>query len=111
MKNIFKIFKENQMLREENKLLQAKIEALNTFKENFDKFYHDVTSVHYVKIDREQVKLQSLSLMEDFVPAEYIKEHISRDFAKQLEPFIKYDIQDDRMSGRKALVAWVDVLR
>jgi hypothetical protein len=111
MKNIFKIFKENQALREENKLLQAQIEALSTFKENFDKFYHDVTNVHYVKIDRKQVRLQSLSLIEDCIPTEYIKEHITMDFAKQLEPFIKYDLQDDYTSERKSLVAWIDILR
>ena len=67
--------------------------------------------MHYVKVDREQVRLQSLSLIEDCMPAEYIKEHITRDFAKQLEPFIKYNLQDDYISERKSLVAWIDILR
>ena len=49
MRNIFKTFKENKELLEENKILKAKNESLTQFRKNFDNYYRDISDTKVIK--------------------------------------------------------------
>lgn len=116
MRNIFKTFKDNKQLIEENKILKAKNEALENFKGTFDDFYHSITSTKYVdRVHYDRVVLQGAFNLDDeyslHCPADICKKEISARIAEQLEPYIEFDIVDNRAYGTKVLVGKLSVMK
>lgn len=64
MRNIFKTFKENKRLLEENKLLKAQNDALAEFRKSFDNYYNDISGVRVItrNYDKKLVLTGSYSL-------------------------------------------------
>lgn len=114
MKNIFKTFKENKRLTEENKVLKAQYESLMEFKENFDRYYHDISDVRIIErsYDNRVVLNSSLALdMENsYCPTDICKERIVYEIAKKLMPFVEFDVVDNKAYGVKDLIGRLIVL-
>lgn len=114
MKNIFKVFKENKALLEENKILKAQNEALTEFRKSFDKYYNDVSSVPVITktYDKNVVLTGVFSLDECNIdyPMDLCKQEIVRKMSEKLLPFIEFDIVDNKSYGTKDIRGKVIVL-
>ena len=114
MKNIFKVFKENKRLAEENKLLKAQNEALTEFRKGFDKFYNDISSVKVItrSYDKKLVLSGTYSLDRNgmYCPTDICKQRIADDISRQLLPLIEYDVADNRAYGTKDIVGRLTIL-
>ena len=108
MRNIFKTFKYNKILIEENKILKAQNDALTKFKENFDKYYHDISSPKIISrtYDNTVVLSGSYYLNNDLyqLPVDECKKRIIKDMSSQLMPYVNFDVVDNDMYGTKNLV-------
>lgn len=113
MRNIFKTFKENQKLLEENKILRAQNEALTEFRKNFDSYYKDVSGVKFItrNYDKHLTLQASVSMDRENMccPTDICKERIARELAQQLMPVIEYDVADNRAYGTKDIVGRLTV--
>lgn len=109
MRNIFKTFKENKALIEENKLLKAQNDALMNYKESFDKFYRDTTNTKILLRYWDQIVEVTgiVSINEEYrsLPVSVYKDQIINDLTKKLSPFIEYDLRDDNyLSGNNKIL-------
>ena len=106
MKNIFKTFKENEKLIEENKILKAQNEALEQFRAAFDDYYHKISGVNIIKKNYgRQVVLNETFKFDDRTacfPIEECKRRLISNMARQIEPFVEFDVVDDPY-GHKTL--------
>ena len=114
MRNIFKTFKENERLLEENKLLKAQNDALAEFRKKFDNYYNDISGVRVItrNYDKKLVLTGSYSLDQNgmYCPTDVCKEYIVREISKQLLPLIEYDVTDNEAYGTKNIVGRLTVL-
>lgn len=114
MRNIFKTFKENKSLLEENKLLKAQNEALTEFRKNFDNYYHDISGVKVItrSYDNKVVLSGTFSLDREgaYCPTDMCKEDIAYKISRQLLPLIEYDVIDNKACGTKSIVGRLIVL-
>ena len=114
MRNIFKTFKENQKLLEENKILKAQNEALVEFRKSFDNYYKDISGVKFItkNYDKHLTLQASVSMDREnmYCPTDICKERIARELAQQLMPVIEYDVADNRAYGTKEIVGRLTVL-
>ena len=114
MRNIFKTFKENERLSEENKILKAQYESLMEFKKNFDKYYHDISDVRIIERSyNNKIVLNStltLDIENSYCPTDICKERIVQEIAKKLMPFVEFDVVDNRAYGVKDLIGRLIVL-
>ena len=98
MKNIFKTFKENEKLIEENKILKAQNEALAQFRKSFEAYYREVSGVKIITRNYDNIVTLNatciLGEMGAYYPVEEFKRKIIYDISKQLEPFVEYDMVD-----------------
>lgn len=113
MKNIFKVFKENKRLTEENRILKAQNDALQEFRKNFDNYYNDVSCTRVItrQYDKKMVLSGSFSLDRNgmYCPIDVCKEHITRDISRQLLPVIEFDVIDNEAYGTKDIVGRLTV--
>lgn len=114
MRNIFKTFKENKSLLEENKILKAQNEALMQFKESFDSYYRTISGVKFIPVSYDnQVILNSvLTLDEEYMhcPISICKERIADNLSKQLLPFIEFDLIDNYAYRSRDLIGKLIIL-
>ena len=114
MRNIFKTFKENKVLLEENKLLKAQNEALIEFRKSFDNYYHDISGVKVItkNYDNKVVLSGTFSLDREgaYYPTDMCKEDIARKISRQLLPFIEFDVVDNETYGTKDIIGRLVVL-
>jgi hypothetical protein len=114
MRNIFKTFKENKRLEEENKLLKAQNEALTEFRKSFDNYYNNISCVKVItrNYDKQVVIKASHSLDRDsmYCPVDVCKEDIARKMARELLPLIEFDIVDNKAYGIKEIVGRLIVM-
>lgn len=114
MKNIFKTFKDNKRLLEENKILKAQIEALEKFRNNFDKYYHDVSAPRVIenKYDNIVVLNGSYNFNNDMYrfPIEECKKRIIHDMSMQLMPYVEFDVVDNDAYRTKTLVGRLNIV-
>lgn len=107
MKNIFKIFKENKKLIEENKILKAQNEALEKFRVSFDNYYHETSGTKIIgKSYDKQVVLNGTFKFDDrmvYCPIEECKRRLINDMTRELEQFVEFDVVDDPY-GHKTLI-------
>lgn len=116
MRNIFKTFKENKTLSEENHTLKAQIETLNEFKKNFDDYYHSISSHKIVEKRYANTIVLGGAFMFDNIEdmccsADYCKQRVVDEIVKQLEPYIEFDLVDNRAYGTKTLKGQLTVVR
>lgn len=111
--SIFRVFKENKQLTQENRDLKLKLEALNSFKSSFVNFYNDLTSTRFFeKSSGEKIILTaatSVSIENLDVPMEVLEDTIVRDMAFKLKPFIQFELMDSPCLRGKELVGKVIV--
>lgn len=114
MRNIFKTFKENERLTEENKILKAQYESLMDFKSNFNKYYHDISGTRVIERSYgNKVILNgvlTLDMENSYCPTDICKEHIVHDIAKKLMPYVEFDVVDNKAYGVKDLIGRLIVL-
>lgn len=114
MRNIFKTFKENKVLLEENKRLKAQNEALMSFKGNFDNYYRNISGIKMIPVTYDNKIVLSGSYRLDDVSMHYpiamIKEHIAKDMAKNILPLIEFDIVDNVDYGTRDFVGRIVIL-
>lgn len=114
MRNILKTFTENERLLEENKILKAQYESLMEFKNNFDKYYHDISGARIIERSYDnKVVLNgvfSLDMENSHCPTDICKEHIVHEIAKKLMPYVEFDVVDNRAYGVKDLIGRLIVL-
>ena len=114
MRNIFKTFKENKVLLEENKKIKAQNEALMQFKESFDNYYRNISGTHIIPVNYDnRVVLNGTYTFDPYsmnYPVDMCKEHIARDMAKKLLQFIEFDVVDNRDYNTKDLVGRLVIL-
>jgi hypothetical protein len=114
MKNIFKTFKENKRLEEENRLLKAQNEALIEFRKSFDDYYNNISGVKVItrNYDKQVVIKASYRLDRDsmYCPVDVCKEDIARKMSRELLPLIEFDIIDNNAYGTKDIVGRLIVL-
>lgn len=114
MRNIFKTFKENERLLEENKLLKAQNDALVEFRKNFDNYYNSISGVKVITRDRTNSLVVQAAVSLDrenmYCPTDVCKERLVRELANQLSQFIEYDVVDNRAYGTKDIVGRLTVL-
>lgn len=114
MKKIFKAFKENKRLLEENKLLKAQNEALAEFRKSFDNYYNNISGVRVItkNYDKNIVLSASFSLDRDglYYPTDMYKEKIASQISKQLLPLVEFDIVDNESYGTKDIVGRLIVM-
>lgn len=114
MKNIFKIFKENKKLSEENKLLKVQNDALTEFRKSFDNYYNDISGVRVIirNYDKKMVLSGTFSLDRDgmYCPIDACKEDIVRKISRQLLPFIEFDVVDNEPYGTKDIIGRLTIL-
>ena len=108
MRNIFKIFKENKELKEENKILTSKTEALTEFRKNFDKFYNSMSSYKIVERRYDNAIVLGGAFHFDNMgdihyPTDECKRIVVQEIARQLEPYIEFDLVDNDCYGTKIL--------
>ena len=108
MRNIFKTFKENKVLLEENKLLKAQNEALAEFRKSFDNYYNDVSGARVItrNYDKKMVLSGSFSLDRNgmYCPIDVCKEKIVSQISRQLLPLVEFDIIENEPYGIKDIV-------
>ena len=114
MRNIFKTFKENKSLLEENKLLKAQNEALTEFRKSFDSYYNDVSGARVIarNYDNKMVLSGSFSLDRNgmYYPIDVCKEKIVSQISRQLLPLVEFDIIDNEPYGIKDIVGRLTIL-
>ena len=114
MRNIFKTFKENKKLLEQNKILKAQNESLIQFKKSFDDYYHKISGVKIIATQqRNQVVLNSILTLDSdgmHCPIDVCKRHIVGDISQQLLPFIEFDVVDNNPYQTKDLVGKLTIL-
>lgn len=114
MRNIFKTFKENKRLSEENKILKAQYESLLEFKKNFDSYYHDISDVKIIErsYDNKVVLNGTLTLDTEnsYCPTDICKERIVHEISRKLMPFVEFDVIDNEAYGTKDLIGRLFVL-
>ena len=114
MRNIFKTFKENGKLTEENKILKAQYESLMEFKSNFDRYYHDISDVRIIERSYDNKVILNgvftLDMENSHCPTDVCKDYIVHEIAKKLMPFVEFDVVDNRAYGVKDLVGRLIVL-
>jgi hypothetical protein len=114
MRNIFKAFKENKRLLEENKLLKAQNEALTEFRKSFDNYYNDISGVKVItkNYDKKMVLSGTFSLDRDgmYCPTDFCKEKIINQISRQLLPFVEFDVVDNESYGTKDIVGRLTIL-
>lgn len=107
MRNIFKTFKDNKRLIEENKILKAQNESLTQFRENFDKYYHDISTPKIIERRYDDVITLngSFNFNEDmyYLPIDECKKRIVKDISNNLMPYVEFDVVDN-MHGTKSLI-------
>lgn len=116
MRNIFKAFKENKTLSEENHTLKVQIEALNEFKKNFDDYYHSISSHRIIEKKYDKTIVLGGAFMFDNIDdmncsADYCKKRVINEIVKQLEPYIEFDLVDNKTYGTKTLKGQLTVVR
>jgi hypothetical protein len=115
MKNIFKTFKENKKLSEENKLLRAQNEALTEFRKNFDNYYADISGVKIIcrDYDKQLVLSATFSLNNEtlYCPIDVCKEEIVKKISKQLLPLVDFIVVDDPKHMTKDIVGRLTILK
>lgn len=114
MRNIFKTFKENKALLEENKLLKAQNEALAEFRKSFDNYYNDVSGVRVItrNYDKKMVLSGSFSLDRDglYCPTDVCKEKIISQISRQLLPLVEFDVVDNEPYGTKDIIGRLTIM-
>lgn len=114
MKNIFKTFKENKKLLEENKLLKAQNDALIEFRKNFDNYYADISGVKIIhrNYDKQLVLSATFSLNNDtlYCPIDVCKEKIVNQISRQLLPLVEFEVVDNKFRGTKDIVGKLTIL-
>ena len=114
MRNIFKTFKENERLIEENKILKVQYESLMEFKSNFDRYYHDISDVRVIERSYDNKVILNgvftLDTENSYCPTDICKDHIVHEIAKKLMPFIEFDVVDNRAYGVKDLIGRLIVM-
>ena len=114
MRNIFKTFKENKTLLEENKLLKARNEALTEFRKNFDNYYNDISGVRVItrNYDKKMVLSGSFSIDRNglYCPTDVCKEKIVNQISKQILPLVEFDVVDNEPYGTKDIVGKLTIL-
>lgn len=114
MKNIFKVFKENKKLSEENKLLKLQNDALTEFRKSFDNYYADISGVKVItkNYDKQIVLSGTFSLDRDgmYYPSDMLKEDIARKISKQLVPLMEFDVIDNEIDMTKDIIGRLIVL-
>lgn len=119
MRNIFKTFKENKILLEENKLLKAQNEALTEFRKSFEDYYNDISGVKVIeKTYKNNVVLSSTITLDENInhmPVDRCKEDIVYRLSRQLMPYVEFDIVDNkfcdnRPRGTKDMIGRLRVL-
>lgn len=114
MKNIFRTFKENKQLLEENRLLKAQNEALTEFRKSFDNYYNDISGVRVItrNYDKKMVLSGSFSLDKYglYCPTDICKEKIVSQISRQLLQFVEFDVIDNEPYGTKDIVGRLTVL-
>ena len=115
MRNIFKTFKENKKLLEENRVLSSQITALTEFKKSFDDYYQSISSHRIIEkrygntvVVSGALKLDDLSM---HCPQDECKRRVVNEIAQQLEPYVEFDLVDDRYYGTKTYVGRLMVLQ
>lgn len=116
MRNIFKTFKENKTLSEENRTLKAQIETLNEFKKNFDDYYHSISSHRVIEKKYDNATVLGGVFMFDNIDdmncsADYCKKEVINQISRQLEPYVEFDLVDNRAYGTKSLRGKLTVLK
>lgn len=116
MRNIFKTFKDNKQLIEENKILKSKNDALENFKESFDKFYYSISSTKWVdRVYYDRVVLQGAFYLDDEYslrcPSDICKKEIANRIAEQLQPYIEFDVIDNEAYGTKVWIGKLSVMK
>lgn len=114
MRNIFKTFKENERLSEENKILKAQYESLMDFKKSFDNYYHKLSDIKVIEktYDNKMVVtgVCTFDLEGMHTPVDMCKERVAREITRKIMPFIEFDVVDNRAYGTKDLVGRVFVV-
>lgn len=114
MRNIFKTFKENKKLLEENKLLKAQNEALSEFRKSFDNYYNEVSGVRLItrNCDKKVVLSGTFSLDREGMhcPIDMCKDYIIRKISQQILQFIEFDVVDNEPYNTKDIVGRLIVL-
>lgn len=114
MRNIFKTFKENKNLLQENELLKAQNKALMEFRKNFDNYYHAISGAKVMtrSYDNKAILSGTVSLDREglYWPTDVCKEDIAHKISRQLLPFIEYDVIDNEAYGTKSIVGRLIVL-
>lgn len=114
MRNIFKVFKENKSLLEENRLLKAQNDALTEFRKSFDNYYHDISGVRVIirNYDKNIVLNGTFSLDRYgmYNPTDVCKEKIVNQISRQLLPFVEFDVVDNELYGTKDIVGRLIIL-
>lgn len=114
MKNIFKTFKENKRLSEENKILKAQNESLMQFKDNFDNYYHNISGVKIIEKHYDDTVVVNGAFTLDaqgvYCPTDICKERIIQDISRRLMPYVEFDVVDNEAYGTKDLVGRLFVM-
>lgn len=114
MRNIFKTFKENKRLSEENKILKAQNDSLTQFRKNFDNYYRDISGVKIVERRYDNtITLNGVfnfsEAQELYFPTDMCKEQIIKEISKQLISYIEFDVIDNAY-GTKSMVGRLNIL-
>lgn len=114
MRNIFKTFKENKSLLEENKLLKAQNEALTEFRKSFDNYYNDISGARVItrNYNKKMVLSGSFSIDRNglYCPTDVCKEKIVNQISKQILPLVEFDVVDNEPYGVKDIVGRLTIL-
>lgn len=114
MFDVFKIYKRNKELLEENKILKEQNEALMQFKKSFDNYYNDISGTKFIiKQDRNIVTLNGVcTLDKEFMhfPTEECKMFIVEKISEQLMPFIEFDFVDNHVYRTKDIIGRLRIL-
>lgn len=112
----FKVFKKNSELREENKLLKAKIEALVEFRRGFETFYHKISSFKTItNVQKDVIAVREAATIESrhvpSIPADELKYILVQNMAKQLLPLVEFDVCDNHVMDAKELVGTLYIVK
>ena len=115
MKNIFKTFKENKKLLEENKLLKAQNEALTEFRKNFDNYYTDISGIKIIHrdYDKQLMLNATFSLNNEtlYCPIDMCKEEIVKKITRQILPLVEVEVVDNPVHMTKDIIGRLIVLK
>jgi hypothetical protein len=122
MINLFKTYErnkelleENKTLIEENKNLKSQIECLSQFRQNFDKYYEEITGTKLIiKHDCDMITVTGVCNIdwEDLhYPVEEYKETIAREITEKILPLIDFDLIDNPIKwGTKDMIGKLKVI-